>query len=146
MVKVNEQLPLFEAQDISGAKITQKDLEGFATLLVFFPENPGKSWEEIQQLLKDSLPFFNDLDVRIIGILPFLPAKAMQYDQKNQVPYSLLADPECALQKKFGLLAEEGKPTPCALLLDADSTVRRVEKPLMEKEQLNDLYAALQQF
>lgn len=146
MVKVNEQLPLFEAQDISGVKITLKDLEGFTTLLVFFPENPGKSWEEIQQLLKDSVPFFNDLDVRIIGVLPLPLAKAVQYDQKNQVPFSLLADPGCVLQKKFGLLEEQGKQTPSALLLDADSTVRRVEKPLMDKGQLDALYATLQQF
>ena len=99
--------PVFSLLDQDEANIKSSAYKGKKILLYFYPRasTPGCTVQACS--LRDSMKSFNDLEVEVIGISPDLPAKLKKFDEKQQLGFRLLSDPEMKVAKSYKVVGEK---------------------------------------
>ena len=94
--------PAFDDVDQSGARVSSDSLRGQPYVLYFYPKDntPGCTTEACD--FRDQHAEFERLGVKVIGISPDSERSHIGFADKFNLNFSLLADTEKELAKKFG--------------------------------------------
>jgi len=104
MLKTGDRAPAFDLPDQDGNRVTLSDLlsEG-PLLLYFYPADftPGCTKEACE--IRDMHEDICDVGIRVVGVSPQDEASHTRFRQRHNLPFTLLADPEKAAVKAYGV-------------------------------------------
>jgi thioredoxin-dependent peroxiredoxin len=106
-IKVNDKAPEFTLQDENGKEISLKGLRGKVVVLYFYPraDTPGCTIEACE--FRDTYKQMQKTGAVLLGISPDTPQAQKKFQQKFQLPFSLLADADKKVADAFGVLQEK---------------------------------------
>lgn len=99
-----DRAPAFTLPDQRNAEQKLTDLKGRKVLLYFFPkaDTPGCTTQSTElSAIRD------DVDVKIVGISPDDPEALSRFDDKYELGFTLLSDPEHKVAEKYGAWGEK---------------------------------------
>lgn len=91
-LKVGDKAPEFSVNNQHGETVNLKDFKGKKVVLFFYPKasTPGCTAEACN--LRDNYSSFQDKGYEIIGVSADSEKRQLNFSNKQELPYSLLAD------------------------------------------------------
>jgi len=102
VLKVGDKAPPFSLEDQKRRKVSLADFEGMKLLLYFYPkaDTPGCTRQACS--VRDSAEQLYETGVAAIGISPDKPDKQKKFDDKYNLGFPLLSDPDHKVAKAYG--------------------------------------------
>ena len=102
-LKVGDKAPIFETKDQNGELIKLKDYLGKKVILFFYPKasTPGCTMEA--KNLRDNYQVIKDKGYEVIGVSADSEKRQLNFCNKNELPYNLLADEEKSVINSYGV-------------------------------------------
>ncbi len=108
-LKVGDKAPLFEAFDEDGKLWKSADYTGKKILVVYFyPAAMTGGCTKQACSFRDDKSTLEELDVEVIGISGDDPANLKFFRKAHDLNFTLLADPDGKVAKKFGVPIRDG--------------------------------------
>ena len=112
-LEINDIVPNFTLQDQDGKTVNLTDFTGSPVVLFFYPraDTPGCTIEACG--FRDQFKKLQKAGVVVLGISRDTVKKQKKFQEKYDLPYTLLADFDEKIIKRFGLLRNKtmyGKP------------------------------------
>jgi peroxiredoxin Q/BCP len=106
-INVNDKAPEFTLQDENGKDVSLKGLRGKVVVLYFYPraDTPGCTIEACE--FRDTYKQMQKTGAVLLGISPDTPKAQKKFQEKFQLPFSLLADADKKVADAFGVLQEK---------------------------------------
>lgn len=106
-INVNDKAPEFTLQDENGKEVSLKRLRGKVVVLYFYPraDTPGCTIEACE--FRDTFKQMQKTGAVLLGISPDTPKAQKKFQEKFQLPFSLLADADKKVADAFGVLQEK---------------------------------------
>lgn len=106
-LKEGNPAPLFSALNEKGQTISLSDYKGKKLVLYFYPKDdtPGCTAEACS--LRDSYTKFQAQGYEILGISPDSTKKHAKFQEKYNLPFSLLADEDHSVAQAYGVWGEK---------------------------------------
>jgi peroxiredoxin Q/BCP len=143
-------LPAFALQDDQGTTVTAKDFKGHWTVLYAYPKDstPGCTTEACD--FRDNLARVQSAGAQVYGISRDNLKSHQNFIAKQNLPFRLLSDPECALLKPLGAFGKKvmyGKEVEGILrstfLVDPKGVIRHVWPKVSVKGHVQDVLDTL---
>jgi len=143
-------LPAFAIQDDQGTTVTAKDFKGHWTVLYAYPKDstPGCTTEACD--FRDNLARVQSAGAQVYGISRDNLKSHQNFIAKQNLPFRLLSDPECALLKPLGAFGKKvmyGKEVEGILrstfLVDPKGVIRHVWPKVSVKGHVQDVLDTL---
>ena len=135
MPEVGEKAPDFSYTDRSGATKRLSDHRGQWTLLYFYPKDDTPGCTKQACNLRDNFDALEREGVAVLGVSGDDEASHVQFAEKYDLPFPLLADQEHAIMERYGVWGEKsfyGKKTVgtkrTTFLIDEQGIIRHVFK------------------
>ncbi|MFT7600708.1 MAG: peroxiredoxin Q/BCP [Acidimicrobiales bacterium] len=100
-----DRAPKFTLLDQHGHKLALASLAGSPVLLYFFPKANTPGCTTQSELLRDVVPQIGE--AKVLGISPDPVAKQLKFDEKFDLGFPLLSDPEHKVAVKYGVWGEK---------------------------------------
>ncbi len=99
--------PEFTLLDQHSQLVSLNEFRGQKVLVYFYPKalTPGCTTQACG--IRDTKAEWQKLNVKVLGISPDLPAKLAQFEQKKELNFTLLSDPEHKVAEAFGVWGEK---------------------------------------
>jgi peroxiredoxin Q/BCP len=106
-VKVNDKAPEFTLPDQNGKEVSLKDFRGRYVVLYFYPraDTPGCTVEACE--FRDSYRKIQNTGAVILGISPDQPKAQKKFEEKYELPFTLLGDADKKVCNAFGVIQEK---------------------------------------
>jgi thioredoxin-dependent peroxiredoxin len=106
-INVNDKAPELTLQDENGKEVSLKGLRGKVVVLYFYPraDTPGCTIEACE--FRDTFRQMQKTGAVLLGISPDTPKAQKKFQEKFQLPFSLLADADKKVADAFGVLQEK---------------------------------------
>jgi peroxiredoxin Q/BCP len=143
-----DRAPAFHLADQTGTKVRLSSFKGRKVLVFFYPKalTPGCTTQACG--LRDVAGDIGD--TVILGISPDEPKKLAQFDEKHELGFTLLSDPDHAVAEKFGVWGEKsmyGKKymgiVRSAFLIDEQGKISHAWPKISPKDTPTNLLKAL---
>ena len=152
MIAVGMAAPDFTLLDHMGKPVTLSAYRGRWVLLYFYPKDDTPGCTKEACMLRDAFPRFEGLHAHVFGVSKDTVESHKKFVDKYNLPFQLLADPDTAVNKLYGVWREKkmmGKvyrgTLRSAFLIDPEGIVRKVYekvKPEIHAEEvISDLDA-----
>ena len=107
VLKPGDKAPGFKLRDQDGNLVKLADFKGVRLLVYFYPraDTPGCTRQACS--IRDSRPALTGREVAAVGISPDKPEKLERFDQKYDLRFPLLSDPDRAIATAFGAFGEK---------------------------------------
>src|SRR6266568_2464761 len=107
VMDVNEKAPEFTLPDENGEPVTLSSFKGKPVVLFFYPRanTPGCTIEACG--FRDQYGKLIRAGLTVLGISPDTPKAQKKFQEKYQLPYTLLADADKEVAKLFDVLKEK---------------------------------------
>lgn len=107
MPAVGEQAPDFELVNQDGETVKLSDFRGKKVILFAYPK-AGTSGCTTQACgFRDEFPKITESNAIVLGISPDEPDKLKKWQEKENLPYDLLSDPEHTTLEAWGAWGEK---------------------------------------
>jgi peroxiredoxin Q/BCP len=103
-LKVGDKVPDFVLKDQNNNDFNIADFRGKQILVIYFypkDDTPGCTTEACS--FRDTFEVFTDLNVKVIGISTDNVSSHKKFEEKYNLPFTLLADTNKKVQKLFGV-------------------------------------------
>jgi peroxiredoxin Q/BCP len=99
--------PKFHLPDQQGKTVSLADFGGGHLLIYFYPraDTPGCTRQACS--IRDAREELRDLGLAVVGISPDQPAKQQKFDDKYNLSFPLLADPDHRVATAYGAWGEK---------------------------------------
>ncbi|MEW6710596.1 MAG: thioredoxin-dependent thiol peroxidase [Candidatus Riflebacteria bacterium] len=106
-LKAGDKAPAFSLKDQNGNVFASENLAGSRFLVYFYPRasTPGCTVQACS--VRDSLPDFERLGLKVLAISPDQPEKLKKFDEKQGLGFTLLSDPDMSIAMAFGVVGEK---------------------------------------
>ena len=102
-LKEGDQAPAFSGKDQGGKKISLPDYRGKKLVLYFYPEDDTPTCTIQACNLRDNYGLLKKNGFEIVGVSPDDEKKHQKFEKKFNLPFTLVADPEHIILKKYGV-------------------------------------------
>ncbi|MER3497576.1 MAG: thioredoxin-dependent thiol peroxidase [Chitinophagaceae bacterium] len=103
VLKEGNKAPGFSGKDQNGKKISLADFKGKKVVLYFYPEDDTPTCTVQACNLRDNYGLLKKNGFEVIGISPDEEKKHKKFEEKFQLPFTLIADPEHKILEKYGV-------------------------------------------
>ena len=105
MVKLNEgdKAPAFTGIDQDGRKVSLTDFKGKKVVLYFYPQDMTPTCTVQACNLRDNFSLLKKKGFEVIGVSPDDEAKHKKFEQRNKLPFTLIADTSHKILDKYGV-------------------------------------------
>lgn len=107
MLEIGNKAPDFKLLNQDGSEISLSDFKGQRVILYFYPKDNTPGCTKQACGFSELYPHFNDLKTQIIGISKDSVASHKRFEQKYQLPFILLSDPELTTIKAYDVWKEK---------------------------------------
>ena len=109
MMKLQEgdKAPAFSGKDQNGKTISLKDLKGSKVVVYFYPEDDTPTCTIQACNLRDNYSALRSAGFRVIGISPDDEKKHKKFEEKFDLPFTLIADPSHKILEKYGVWGQK---------------------------------------
>jgi peroxiredoxin Q/BCP len=106
-LKPGDAAPEFQLTDQHGQTVRLADFGGGKLLVYFYPkaDTPGCTRQACS--IRDAREELRDLGLAVVGISPDQPARQQKFDDKYNLSFPLLADPDHRVAEAYGVWAEK---------------------------------------
>lgn len=106
MPQIGEKVPDFELLNQDGEKVRLSDFRGHKVVLFAFPkaDTPGCTTQACG--FRDVFPKIEIANATVLGLSPDQPKDLLKWKQKEQLPYTLLSDPDHQVLEAMGAWGE----------------------------------------
>jgi thioredoxin-dependent peroxiredoxin len=106
-LKPGDAAPEFELLDQHGQTVRLADFGGGQLLIYFYPkaDTPGCTRQACS--IRDAREELRDLGLVVVGISPDAPARQQKFDDKYNLSFPLLADPDHRVAEVYGAWGEK---------------------------------------
>jgi len=145
-----EDAPAFELADQSGETVSLADLRGQWVVLYFYPraDTPGCTTQACG--VRDRSGEYEKAGARVVGVSPDETKAIAKFDDKYELGFTLLADPDHAAADAYGVWGEKsmyGKKyfgvQRATFLIDPEGKVARVFPKVQPKQHDDQVLGAL---
>lgn len=106
-LKAGDRAPDFALTDQHGGEVKLSEFKGKKVLLYFYPKAGTSGCTKQACSVRDALPDIGDSGVVALGISPDKPEKQKKFDEKNELGFPLLSDPDHAVADAYGVWGEK---------------------------------------
>jgi thioredoxin-dependent peroxiredoxin len=106
-LKEGDAAPAFSALNEKGQTVNLSDYAGKKLVIYFYPKDdtPGCTAEACS--LRDGYPRFQHQGYEILGVSPDSVKKHVKFQEKYNLPFSLLADEDHAVAEAYGVWGQK---------------------------------------
>ena len=106
-LQAGDTAPLFSLQDQTGATVSLVDFSGKYLLVYFYPraDTPGCTKQACS--VRDARPDLATLGIAAVGISPDTPDRQQKFDEKYDLGFPLLSDPDHAVAEAWNVWGEK---------------------------------------
>lgn len=102
-----DKAPAFTAKDQNGKPISLKDFRGKKVVLYFYPEDDTPTCTVEACNIRDNYSLLKQNGISVLGISPDDEKKHKKFEQKFNLPFTLLADADKKIIDKYGVWGEK---------------------------------------
>jgi thioredoxin-dependent peroxiredoxin len=106
-LKEGDKAPDFTTKDQDGNTVSLKDFLGKKVILYFYPEDDTPTCTIEACNLRDNYDDLKKAGFVILGVSPDDTKKHKKFEQKFDLPFTLLEDPEKKIIDKYGVWGEK---------------------------------------
>ena len=144
-----QKAPAFKGPDQNGNTVSLSELKGKKIVLYFYPEDNTPTCTEQACNLRDNFGLLKQNGFTVIGISPDEVKKHKKFEEKFDLPFTLIADPNHTIIDKYGVWGEKqlyGRKYMglhrTTFLIDEKGIIRKIFlKPRSKKHTEEILYA-----
>src|SRR5271157_5964466 len=106
-MNINDKAPDFTLQDENGKEVSLKDLRGKTVVLYFYPraDTPGCTIEACE--FRDAYKKIEKTGAVILGISPDTPKAQKKFEEKFDLPFTLLGDADKKVCNAYSVMQEK---------------------------------------
>ncbi|MBV9340415.1 MAG: thioredoxin-dependent thiol peroxidase [Acidobacteria bacterium] len=106
-MEINDKAPEFIARDQDGETVSLKNFRGKWVVLYFYAraDTPGCTIEACS--FRDSFRKIEKAGAIVLGVSPDQPAAQKKFEQKYDLPFTLLADADKKICEAYGVIQEK---------------------------------------
>jgi peroxiredoxin Q/BCP len=102
-LKEGDTAPAFTTKDQNGNTVSLKDFLGKKVILYFYPEDDTPTCTIEACNLRDNYDDLKNAGFVILGVSPDDKNKHKKFEEKFDLPFTLLEDPEKKIIEKYGV-------------------------------------------
>jgi peroxiredoxin Q/BCP len=102
-----DKAPAFSGKDQDGNKISLADYKGRTVALYFYPEDDTPTCTVQACNLRDNFSLLKKAGIAILGVSPDEVKKHKKFEEKFNLPFPLVADPDHTIINKYGVWGEK---------------------------------------
>lgn len=106
-LKVGDQAPSFTALDQDGNKISSSDFKGKKWVIYFYPKDQTPGCIAQACNIRDNYKTLLDKKISIIGVSGDSQKSHLNFIEKQQIPFPLIADEDKVVIQSFGVWGEK---------------------------------------
>ena len=106
-LQAGDKAPDFSLTDQNGKTVNLSEFRGKRLLVYFYPKADTSGCTKQACNVRDASPNFAELNVAAIGVSPDKPDKQKKFDDKYQLGFPLLSDPDNVVAKNYGAWGEK---------------------------------------
>ena len=99
--------PNFNLKDQNGQHVRLSDFIGKKLFLYFYPKANTSGWATQAKNVRDVLEKLRGRNIAVIGISPDKPETQKKFDDKHNLGFSLLSDPDHKVAQAYGVWGEK---------------------------------------
>jgi thioredoxin-dependent peroxiredoxin len=107
ILKVGDKAPIFTGKDQHGNKISLADFKGKVVILYFYPQDDTPTCTLQACNLRDNYSLFRNKGFVILGVSPDDEKSHQKFEQKFDLPFTLIADPAHRIIDRYGVWGEK---------------------------------------
>lgn len=150
MLNIGDKAPEFELLNDEEEPVKLSDFLGQRVILFFYPK-AGTSGCTTQACgFRDKYPKIEAADATVIGVSPDEPAALAKWKAKENLPYTLMSDPEHEVAEAYGVWGEKkmyGKSYMGIIrshfVIDAEGKIEDVQFKVSPKDSISRAMAQL---
>ena len=102
-----QKAPAFTSKDQNGKTIRLKDFSGKKLVLYFYPKDMTPTCTVQACNLRDNYSILKKQGWEIVGVSPDDEKQHKKFEEKNDLPFPLIADSELSIIEKYGVWGEK---------------------------------------
>ena len=106
-LKEGDKAPAFSGNDQHGKKISLKDLKGQKVVVYFYPEDDTPTCTTQACNLRDNYALLQQNGFVVLGVSPNNEGSHLKFEQKFNLPFTLIADPSHTIIDQYGVWGEK---------------------------------------
>lgn len=102
-----QKAPAFIGKDQNGNKVSLSQFKGKKLAIYFYPQDLTPTCTVQACNLRDNFSALQKYDIEILGISPDDIAKHKRFEERNALPFTLIADTDHKILEKYGVWGEK---------------------------------------
>lgn len=151
ILKEGKKAPTFKGLDQNGAPVSSADFKGKKWVMYFYPQDNTPTCTVQACNLRDNFLALQKKGISVVGISPDEVKKHKKFEEKFELPFTLLADTDHNIIDKYGVWGEKmlyGKKYMglhrTTFLIDEKGIIRKVIAKPKSKQHAEEILEAWQ--
>jgi thioredoxin-dependent peroxiredoxin len=142
-LREGDEAPDFTLQTDEGNWVKLSDFKGKANvILYFYPKDMTSGCTKEACHFRDNLSQFKDYNTEVLGVSTDDAASHKAFKEKEGLNFTLLADPDKEVTKKYGVLSLYGLASRVTFVIDKNGIIRKI----YDKVDVNENYKELLEY
>lgn len=135
--------PSFELPDQDGVTRTLEEFRGKVVVLYFYPKDATPGCTREACAFRDAWARLEAAGVQVLGVSTDDVASHRAFADEHELPFPLLADPDGAVTRAYGVPMRMGMAARTTFLIDGSGVIRRVWEDVDPAVHVEEVLAAV---